>query len=74
MQGGGADITATTIPRIQGYLSNFTVVQARPDRPPQPVLSGQYHDEFACVAGEWRFADRLILPELFGDLSQHMSR
>ncbi len=70
------DLVVTWAPGADVATSrcNFTVVQARPGRPPQPVLSGRYHDEFACVAGEWRFADRLILPELFGDLSQHMSR
>ncbi len=52
----------------------FTVLQGRPDFPPQPVLSGQYHDEFRRGPTGWHFTDRLIVPELFGDLSRHMRR
>jgi 3-phenylpropionate/cinnamic acid dioxygenase small subunit len=51
---------------------SFTVMQARPDFPPQPVLAGQYHDEFERGSEGWRFTDRLIIPEHFGDLSHHM--
>jgi ketosteroid isomerase-like protein len=50
--------------------SYFTVVQATPDLPLQPILAGRYHDRFER-AGEWRFAERLILPDLWGDLSRH---
>ena len=52
--------------------STFTVFQARPDLPLQPVICGRYHDTFERVAGAWRFADRLIVPELIGDLSRHL--
>src|SRR2546425_8621375 len=52
--------------------SCFTVFQARPDFPLQPILCGRYHDAFARVDGSWRFADRLILPDLIGDLSRHL--
>ena len=52
--------------------STFTVFQARPDFPLQPVICGRYHDTFERVAGAWRFADRLIVPELIGDLSRHL--
>jgi 3-phenylpropionate/cinnamic acid dioxygenase small subunit len=51
---------------------SFTVLQARPDVPPQPILAGRYLDEFERHDGGWRFTDRLIAPELFGDLSRHM--
>jgi 3-phenylpropionate/cinnamic acid dioxygenase small subunit len=50
----------------------FTVLQGRPDVAPQPVLAGQYRDEFERMAGEWQFTDRLIVPSLIGDLSRHM--
>ncbi len=50
----------------------FTVFQALPDFPLQPILAGRYHDELARIDGEWRFTDRLIVPELVGDLSRHM--
>ena len=51
--------------------SYFTVFQARPDFPLQPVIAGRYHDAFVDVGG-WRFADRLIIPDLIGDLSRHL--
>jgi 3-phenylpropionate/cinnamic acid dioxygenase small subunit len=53
--------------------SYFTVLQARPTLPLQIVIAGRYHDEFALVDGEWRFTDRLIICDLIGDLSQHLS-
>lgn len=52
--------------------SYFTVFQARPDLPLQPIIAGRYHDAFARVGGVWRFADRLIVPDLIGDLSRHL--
>ena len=52
--------------------SYFTVLQARPDFPLQPIIAGRYEDRFEHVAGRWRFADRQIIPELIGDLSRHM--
>ncbi len=52
--------------------SYFTVLQARPDLPLQPIIAGRYHDAFTRVAGAWRFADRLIIPDLIGDLSRHL--
>ena len=53
--------------------SYFTVLQARPDLPLQPIIAGRYHDRFEKVDGQWRFAERMILPDLIGDLSRHMS-
>jgi uncharacterized protein (TIGR02246 family) len=52
--------------------SYFTVLQARPDFPLQPVITGRYHDRFERVDGRWRFADRQIIPDLIGDLSRHL--
>jgi ketosteroid isomerase-like protein len=52
--------------------SYFTVLQARPDLPLQPIIAGRYHDRFERVAGRWRFADRQIIPDLIGDLSRHL--
>jgi len=50
----------------------FTVLQARPDLPLQPIIAGRYEDEFACDDDGWYFTDRLIIPDLIGDLSRHM--
>jgi uncharacterized protein (TIGR02246 family) len=52
--------------------SYFTVLQARPDFPLQPIIAGRYHDRFERVDGRWRFADRQIIPDLIGDLSRHL--
>jgi len=52
--------------------SYFTVFQARPDFPLQAIICGRYHDVFERTGGTWRFADRLILPDLIGDLSRHL--
>jgi hypothetical protein len=39
----------------------------------QPVIAGRYHDAFARIDETgWRFTDRLILPDLIGDLSEHL--
>jgi SnoaL-like domain len=52
--------------------SYFTVLQARPDFPLQPVIAGRYYDRFERVDDVWRFADRQIIPDLIGDLSRHL--
>ncbi len=52
--------------------SYFTVLQATPDLPLQPIIAGSYHDEFARIGGMWWFNDRLIIVDLVGDLSRHM--
>jgi len=52
--------------------SYFTVFQQTPDLPLQPIVAGRYHDRFERVAGVWRFADRLVLVDLAGDLSRHL--
>jgi hypothetical protein len=51
----------------------FTVFQAV-DGPPQPVLSGRYHDKFARIDGTWVWRERFVYPDLEGDLSRHMRR
>jgi hypothetical protein len=49
----------------------FTVFQAV-DGPPEPVLTGRYHDEFERIDGAWCFRERFVYPDLEGDLSRHM--
>ena len=51
--------------------SYFTVLQSK-DGTLQPIIAGRYHDRFELVDGEWRFRERIIHPDLHGDLSQHM--
>lgn len=53
--------------------SYFTVLQAVPGALPlQPVLAGRYHDRFVRSGDEWRFADRLVLTDLVGDIRFHL--
>ncbi len=53
--------------------SRFTVFQAVPGvMSLQPVVAGRYEDRFERVDGQWRFASRHIVVELFGDLGQHL--
>lgn len=54
--------------------SYFTVLQATPDLPLQPVIAGRYHDTFSRDAGGWYFSSRQMLPRLAGDLSAHLLR
>jgi ketosteroid isomerase-like protein len=54
--------------------SRFTVLQARPDFPLQPIAAGRYHDAFARRADGWRFTERTVLLDLVGDLSHHLRR
>jgi len=51
--------------------SYFTVLQLS-DGVLRPVIAGRYHDRFEQVDDEWRFAERIIFPDLQGDLKQHM--
>jgi 3-phenylpropionate/cinnamic acid dioxygenase small subunit len=53
--------------------SYFVAFQATPALPLQPIVAGRYHDAFERVDGRWRFADRLVLVDLVGDLSQYMA-
>lgn len=44
-----------------------------PDFPLQAIFIGSYRDVFACEAGQWHFRERVIVPDLVGDLSRHRS-
>lgn len=59
-------------PPVATARSSFTVFQALPDFPLQPILAGRYEDEFQYVDGAWWFTDRLVCADLVGDLSRHM--
>jgi hypothetical protein len=52
----------------------FTVLQALPGFPLQPVVSGRYRDRFERRSGRWRFAERRVLVDLVGDVSRHLRR
>ncbi|MGW4351778.1 nuclear transport factor 2 family protein [Nocardia sp. NPDC004582] len=50
----------------------FTVLQALPDLPLQPIAAGRYNDRFHRHDGQWRFAERRVTMTLTGDLSHHL--
>jgi SnoaL-like domain len=44
-----------------------------PDFALQPIFIGSYHDVFVRENEQWRFRERVIVPDLIGDLSRHRS-
>jgi SnoaL-like domain len=59
--------------RTASARTYFTVIQAVPGFALQPIIAGQYRDRFERHAGEWCFSERIIHPDLIGDLSKHMT-
>lgn len=59
--------------RSASVRSRFTVLQAVPDFPLQPIITGYYEDKFAWDAESgWHFTERKMRPKLLGDLSHHL--
>ncbi len=52
--------------------SYYTVFQATPDLPLQPIITGHYHDTFQVVDGRWAFDTRIMFVDQLGDLSHHL--
>jgi 3-phenylpropionate/cinnamic acid dioxygenase small subunit len=52
--------------------SYFTALQALPDFPLQPIVSGRYQDRFERSDGRWRFVERRVRTDLVGDASRHL--
>jgi hypothetical protein len=53
--------------------SYFTVMQAVPGvLTLQPILTGRYADTFELIDGQWRFTERVVKMEQFGDTTHHM--
>ena len=52
----------------------ITVMQCVPgDFPLQAIFIGTYHDKLRKHAGHWQFTERVIVPDLVGDMSRHRS-
>jgi hypothetical protein len=65
VEDGGQRATATCV---------LTVMQCVPgDFPLQPIFIGTYHDKLHRSGDEWRFTERVIVPDLVGDMSRHRS-
>ncbi len=50
----------------------FVVHQAVPDEPIKLICTGRYFDRFNFDGTHWYFSERRVMPEYFGDLSQHI--
>ncbi len=53
--------------------SCFTVFQATPALPLQPIACGRYDDVFEKADGGWRFRSKHIDVTLMGNMSQHLN-
>ena len=53
--------------------SCFTVLQATPVLPLQPIAAGRYTDIFEKKAGAWRYKSKHIDVRLIGNMSQHLN-
>ena len=49
-----------------------TVFQGTDAFPLQPIAAGRYFDRFEKIDGAWRFAERVFVSHLLGDLSAHV--
>ena len=65
-------VEAGDAPDIMTCRSYFTVLQAIEGFHLVPVIAGRYQDTFQLRDGVWWFADRLVMPDLIGDLSHHL--
>ena len=52
--------------------SYFTVFQATPQLPLQPIIAGRYYDRFECVDGTWRYCELMIYGDLRGNMTAHI--
>lgn len=53
--------------------SRFTVFQATDSLPLQPVVIGRYVDTLRQIDGSLRFTSRVMMPQAWGDVTQHLS-
>lgn len=56
----------------EAHATSYVVVfQQTGKLPLQPIITGDYADRFVKLDGKWRFAERYIRNDLFGNLSAH---
>lgn len=56
-----------------GVKSCFTVFQATPKLPLQPIACGRYEDQFEKADGTWRFRSKHIEVTLLGNMREHLN-
>jgi uncharacterized protein (TIGR02246 family) len=69
---GNIVVTVDTASRSAAARCTFTVFQQPDGRTLSAVLAGRYKDRFVEVDGRWCFAERVVHPDLMGDLRMHM--
>jgi hypothetical protein len=69
---GNVEVTVDAGAGTASARCTFTVLQQPPIQPLRVVLAGRYHDRFEHGADGWRFVERVVHPDLLGDLSRHM--
>jgi SnoaL-like domain len=52
--------------------SYYAALQARPELPLQPILTGRWDDRFEREGARWYIVDRLIYVDLVGDVRYHL--
>ncbi|MEU4586851.1 nuclear transport factor 2 family protein [Kitasatospora aureofaciens] len=52
--------------------SYFTVLQALPDLPLQPIAAGRYQDRFEYRGQRWHFTERHVHVDLVGNMTHHL--
>jgi hypothetical protein len=52
--------------------SYFTAFQARPELALQPILAGRFHDRLERDHDGWYIVERVIHPDLIGDVRYHI--
>jgi hypothetical protein len=52
--------------------SYYTVLQALPDFPLQPIIAGRYEDVFEATHDGWKLTIRREYADLIGDLTRHV--
>ena len=53
--------------------SRFTVLQGTDRLGLQPVVVGRYDDRIRRIDGDWCFVHRTMIPERWGDVSEHLT-
>lgn len=59
--------------RTATAVSRFTVLQARPSLPLQPIVTGRYIDTFELRQERWCLVDRFEDSMLWGNVREHLS-
>jgi 3-phenylpropionate/cinnamic acid dioxygenase small subunit len=72
---GTQHLTTNLVVEVDGDTASassyITVLQAVPGLPFQPIFGGRYHDRFERVDGRWRWLERAVVGDLYGDTSRH---